>query len=323
MAPGYDGQDRARFAALTQLAAQLRIPTLASALPLMHHGARRKLADVLCAIRHGVRIEQLGRRALPNAECRLRSDAEMRRLFAGHEGAVDRAGGLAESLTFSLDELRYEYPSELTNGETAPARLARLTEAGLNWRYPDGVPAKARNQVAHELKLINKMGYEPYFLTVHDIVAFARERGILCQGRGSAANSVVCYALGVTSVSPEIGTMVFERFISEARGEPLAGPLAVAQVIVNPTEDGRFPRSYCGVVRQKGQFSFMRGQEMPQIRDRSAAWERAVAIAQIAHHGLWESEAGEAVFFHAKYVRPGWSRTKTRLAQIDTHIFYR
>jgi hypothetical protein len=127
---------------------------------------------------------------------------------------------LADGLTFSLDELRYEYPSELTNGETAPARLARLTESGLNWRYPEGVPAKARAQVAHELKLINKMGYEPYFLTVHDIVAFARERGILCQGRGSAANSVVCYALGVTSVSPEIGTMVFERFISEARGEP-------------------------------------------------------------------------------------------------------
>jgi hypothetical protein len=109
----------------------------------------------------------------------------------------------------------------------------------------------------------------------------------------------------------------------EARGEPLAGQLAVAQVIVNRTEDGRFPRSYCGVVRQKGQFSFMRGSAMPQIRDRSAAWARAVAIAQIAHRGLWESEAGEAVFFHAKYVRPGWSRTKTRLAQIDTHIFYR
>ena len=220
MAPRYDGQDGPRFARLAALADSLGIPTIASAAPLMHHGSRRKLADVLCAIRHGVRIEQLGRRALPNAEQRLRSDAEMRRLFRGHEGAVDRAGELADSLTFSLDELRYEYPSELANGETAPARLARLTEAGLNWRYPDGVPAKARAQVAHELKLINKMGYEPYFLTVHDIVAFARQRGILCQGRGSAANSVVCYALGVTSVSPEIGTMVFERFVSEARNEP-------------------------------------------------------------------------------------------------------
>lgn len=109
----------------------------------------------------------------------------------------------------------------------------------------------------------------------------------------------------------------------EARGEELAGQLAVAQVIVNRTEDGRFPKSYCGVVRQKGQFSFMRGQHMPQVRDRSQAWERAVAIARIAHQGLWESEAGDAVFFHARYVRPGWSHSKTRLAQIDTHIFYR
>jgi len=109
----------------------------------------------------------------------------------------------------------------------------------------------------------------------------------------------------------------------EARGEPLAGQLAVAQVIINRSEDGRFPRSYCGVVAQPGQFSFMRGRQMAAIRTGTAAWTRAVAIAQIAHQGLWESEAGEAVFFHAKYVRPGWSHTKTRLAQIDTHIFYR
>lgn len=109
----------------------------------------------------------------------------------------------------------------------------------------------------------------------------------------------------------------------EARGEELAGQLAVAQVIINRTEDGRFPRSYCGVVSQPGQFSFMRGSRMPAIRTGSAAWARAVAIAQIAHQGLWESEAGDAVFFHAQYVHPGWSRTKARLAQIDTHIFYR
>jgi len=109
----------------------------------------------------------------------------------------------------------------------------------------------------------------------------------------------------------------------EARGEPLAGQLAVAQVIINRTEDGRFPRSYCGVVAQPGQFSFMRGSRMPAVHTASPAWDRAVAIAQIAHQGMWESEAGNAVFFHARYVRPGWSRTKTRLAQIDTHIFYR
>jgi len=109
----------------------------------------------------------------------------------------------------------------------------------------------------------------------------------------------------------------------EARGEPLTGQLAVAQVIVNRSQDPRFPRSYCGVVAQPGQFSFMRGSRMPAIRTGSAAWTRAVAIAEIAHQGLWESEAGDAVFFHAKYVHPGWSARKTRLAQIDTHIFYR
>jgi hypothetical protein len=109
----------------------------------------------------------------------------------------------------------------------------------------------------------------------------------------------------------------------EARGEALAGQLAVAQVIINRTEDGRFPRSYCGVVAQPGQFSFMRGRRMPAIREGSAAWDRAVAVAQIADKGLWESEAGDAVFFHARYVSPSWSRTKTRLAQIDQHIFYR
>ena len=109
----------------------------------------------------------------------------------------------------------------------------------------------------------------------------------------------------------------------EARGEPLAGQLAVAQVIINRTEDGRFPRSYCGVVTQPGQFSFMRGTRMPAVREGTAAWTRAIAVARIADKGLWESPAEDAVFFHARHVSPGWSRTKTRLAQIDRHIFYR
>lgn len=109
----------------------------------------------------------------------------------------------------------------------------------------------------------------------------------------------------------------------EARGEELAGQLAVAQVIINRTEDGRFPKSYCGVVAQRGQFSFMRGAAMPKVREGTPAWTRAVAIAQIADKGMWESQAGDAVFFHARYVRPVWSQGKTRLAQIDTHIFYR
>ncbi|ARE40082.1 DNA polymerase III alpha subunit [Rhodovulum sp. P5] len=220
MAPVYDGQDAARFDRLAQLGQRLGLPTVTSAQPLMHHARRRQLADVLTAIRTGTRVDALGRAALANAERRLRSEAEMLRLFRGHEAAVHRSGEIAARCTFSLDELHYEYPSELTGEETAAQRLTRLARAGLNWRYPDGAPDRVRAMMDHELALIAKLNYEPYFLTVHDIVAFARSRGILCQGRGSAANSVVCYALGVTSVSPEIGTMVFERFVSEARDEP-------------------------------------------------------------------------------------------------------
>jgi error-prone DNA polymerase len=220
LAPRYDGLDLPRFAREERLAKRLGIATLASGLPMMHLGARRRLADVLTAIRQGRRIEDLGQSAAAHAEQRLRSGAEMLRLYRGHEAAVHLAGEVAAGLRFSLDELRYEYPAEVTGGETAAERLARLAREGLDWRYPAGVPERAAAQMAHELALIAKLRYEPYFLTVHDIVAFARDRGILCQGRGSAANSIVCYALGVTSVSPEIGTMVFERFVSEARDEP-------------------------------------------------------------------------------------------------------
>ncbi|MBY6050008.1 error-prone DNA polymerase [Vannielia litorea] len=219
-APRYDGRDAGRIARLAEFAERLGVPLVASARPLMHHGGRRRMADVLTAIRQGCRVDELGRAALANGEQRLRSEAEMLRLFAGHEAAVARAGEVAERCTFSLDELRYEYPSEVTGGETAGERLARLARAGLRWRYPSGAPGKVRAMLEHELELIGKLGYEPYFLTVHDVVDFARSRGILCQGRGSAANSVVCFCLGVTSVSPEIGTMVFERFVSEARDEP-------------------------------------------------------------------------------------------------------
>jgi DNA-directed DNA polymerase III PolC len=167
-----------------------------------------------------VRVDVLGRTALANAEQRLRSESEMLRIFAGHEAAVHRSGEIAARLKFSLDELRYEYPSEIAMGESPATRLARLTYEGLRWRYPNGTPPRVRSMAEHELALIAKLGYEPYFLTVRDVVAFARGQGILCQGRGSAANSVVCFALGVTSVSPEVGTMVFERFVSEARDEP-------------------------------------------------------------------------------------------------------
>jgi DNA-directed DNA polymerase III PolC len=219
-APRYDGQDGARLAALARAGGRFGLPLVASGEPLMHHGGRRRVVDVLTCIREGITIDRIGRAALANAERRLRPEAEMLRLFRGHEDAVHRAGAVAAACSFSLDELRYEYPSEIWDGEDPQARLARLTEAGLAWRYPSGVPERVRAQVAHELALIGRLAYAPYFLTVHDVVAFARSEGILCQGRGSAANSVVCYALGITSVSPEVGTMVFERFVSEARDEP-------------------------------------------------------------------------------------------------------
>ena len=220
MAPQYDGRDAQRFARLQAKVDALGLPTLASAAPRMHHGARRKLADVMTAIRTSTKVDDLGLSALVNGETRLRSAAEMQRMYSGFEPAIARSHALAQSLSFSLDQLRYEYPSEVAAGETPTARLRRLAYEGLEWRYPSGATPHVLKLLEHELALIGKLKYEPYFLTVRDIVAFARSRNILCQGRGSAANSVVCYCLGVTSVSPEIGTMVFERFVSEARDEP-------------------------------------------------------------------------------------------------------
>ena len=218
--PRYDGEDPRRVAKAARMAADFGLPLVASAEPIMHEAARRRLVDILTCIREGRRIDQIGRAALANAERRLRSEVEMLRLFAGHAAAVHRAGEVAEECRFDLGTLCYEYPKEIWEGEDPQARLERLTARGLKWRYPGFVPESVRAQARHELDLIAELGYAPYFLTVSDVVDFARSRDILCQGRGSAANSVVCYALGITSVSPEIGTMVFERFVSAARDEP-------------------------------------------------------------------------------------------------------
>ena len=218
--PRYDGRDPMLIASLAKLAEELKQPMIASAEPLMHHGSRRRLTDVLACIREGRIIENLGHLAQPNAERRMRSEVEMLRFFKGHEAAVHHSAAVAARCQFDIASLRYEYPSEIHGSESPQARLERLTAEGLRWRYPEGVPEKARKLAAHELELIGKLDYAPYFLTVHDTVAFARSRGILCQGRGSAANSITCFALGVTSIGPEIASMVFERFVSEARDEP-------------------------------------------------------------------------------------------------------
>ena len=218
--PRYDGQDPGRIARAARVAASLGMPLVAAAAPIMHHASRRRLVDVLTCIRERLRIDAIGRAALPNAERRLRSEAEMLRLFAGHEDAVHRAGAIAADCRFDLGDLRYEYPKEIWDGEDPQARLARLAAEGLRYRYPEGVPAARRAQADRELALIARKAYAPFFLTVHDAVVYARSQDILCQGRGSAANSIVCWALGITSMSPEVGTMVFERFVSDARDEP-------------------------------------------------------------------------------------------------------
>jgi error-prone DNA polymerase len=221
-APRYDGQDQPRFDRLATLSQQCGAPLVAMGDVLMHRAARRRLADVLTCLREGITIDRIGRRALPNAERRLKSPAEMARLFRRYPAALRRTLEIADRCAFSLSELSYEYPDEEDGVETPQARLERLTEEGLRdtARFPDGISPRTRGKVDKELRLIAEMNYAPYFLTVHDIIAFARSKGILCQGRGSAANSVVCYALGVTEVHPDRINMVFERFISRERGEP-------------------------------------------------------------------------------------------------------
>ena len=218
--PAYDGVDDARFSRRQSLSEELDIPLVVMGHVIMHMGGRRRLADVLSCIREKVKIDHLGRLAQPNAEARLKSEFEMRRMFRAYPDALANTQVIAERCRFSLNELKYEYPDEVTGGEDADTRLRRLTEDGLQWRYPDGLTPRVRAMVEKELGLIRELDYARYFLTVYDIVAFARAQNILCQGRGSAANSVVCYALGITEASPETISMVFERFISEVRGEP-------------------------------------------------------------------------------------------------------
>jgi error-prone DNA polymerase len=203
------------------IARKAKAPLLAVTHALYHTPARRRLADVLACIREKTTIDRAGFLLAANAERHLKAPTEMARLFAAHPAAIEETLRLAGECRFSLDELRYEYPKETAGLSGTPQEeLERLAFIGLKSRYPDGAPERVRAQVVHELSIIGALSYAPYFLTVYDIVRFARERGILCQGRGSAANSAVCYALGVTSVDPARMDVLFERFISAERREP-------------------------------------------------------------------------------------------------------
>ncbi len=202
------------------LAKQCHVPLVAANDVHFHAPHRRALADVLTATKHGCTITEAGELLFPNAARYLKPIEEMQELFAAAPDAVRRTVEVASRCSFSLDELRYEYPEELTpQGQSPLEYLTGITWQGARQRYPAGIPAKVQELIEHELKLIAELRYESYFLTVWDLVRFARSRDILCQGRGSAANSVVCFCLEVTSVDPERMDMLFERFISKERGE--------------------------------------------------------------------------------------------------------
>jgi error-prone DNA polymerase len=215
------GDDRARLNALAELSQRAGTPLVATGDVLYHSPERRPLQDVLTCIRQGTTINQAGFRLEANAERHVKPPGEVQRLFRGHEAALARTIDILKACRFSLDELVYEYPDEpVPAGMTPQSRLAELTWEGAAWRFPDGIPPAVRATLEKELALIAELRYAPYFLTVHDIVQFARSRNILCQGRGSAANSAVCYCLAITSVNPMEVDLLFERFISPERKEP-------------------------------------------------------------------------------------------------------
>ncbi len=224
----YRGDEPRRLRLLDELGARTGAPLVAVNDVLYHAPERRPLADVLTCIREKCTIAQAGLRLAVNAERHLKSSAEMARLFAHFPDAIARTTKIAQACRFDLRQLTYEYPDEpVPPGKTPQQHLEDLTWAGARERYPqdkypDGIPADVTQRLHEELALIAKLDYARYFLTVHDVVAFARsrEKEILCQGRGSAANSAVCYCLGITSVNPNKSNLLFARFISENRGEP-------------------------------------------------------------------------------------------------------
>jgi error-prone DNA polymerase len=211
--------DAQRQSALAHLATTAGIPLVACGDVQMHQRSRRMLHDTLAAIRHGCSVAGLGYRALPSGERHLRTRQQLARLFAPELLAATLE--IAARCKFRLEQLHYRYPREVVpEGQTARSHLRQLTEAGITERWPQGISMKLREQIEKELALVAELHYESYFLTVYDIVRFAKSQGILCQGRGSAANSAVCFCLGITEVDPARMNMLFERFISRERDEP-------------------------------------------------------------------------------------------------------
>ena len=221
LSPLYRADDRRRHRLLARLAEETGVPLLATNDVLYHTPDRKPLQDAVTCIREHCTLKEAGFRLAANAERHVKSGGEMRRLLARFPEAFDATQEIVRRCRFSLDELRYEYPSDVfSESETPQELLTRLTWEGAERRFPGGLPERLRKTIAHELALIGEMKYAPYFLTVHDIVREARRLGILCQGRGSAANSVVCFCLEITSVNPAEVDLLFERFVSKDRNEP-------------------------------------------------------------------------------------------------------
>lgn len=213
--------DQLRIHNLATLAFKMKVPSVVTNDVLFHEPGRRILQDVVTAIRHNVTVDVLGERRERHADRYLKPPQEMHRLFARYPEALARTMEIAERCRFSLDELAYQYPEERDDPSLTPQQaLEKLTWHGAATRYPEGVPDSVIRSLRHELRLIEKLDYAPYFLTVNAIVRFARSKDILCQGRGSAANSAVCYVLGITSIDPGRNDLLFERFVSEERREP-------------------------------------------------------------------------------------------------------
>jgi error-prone DNA polymerase len=219
--PMYLGDDKRRLARLQRIATTARVPLLATNAVLYHHPARRPLQDVLTCIREKATIDRIGKKLEANAERHLKPVTEMARLFRDYPGAIAETMRFASLIEFSLDQLKYRYPDEpVPPGKTAQRHLEDLTWAGAHQKFPVRISPKTKKVLHKELRLIRKLKYAHYFLTVNDIVQWARSQHILCQGRGSAANSAVCYVLGITSVNPTKVDLLFERFISKERLEP-------------------------------------------------------------------------------------------------------
>ncbi len=217
----YAARDVRRIDRLADIARGLKTPLVAAGDVLYHAPERRPLQDVLTCVREKCAIHEAGFRLEANAERHLKSPGEMARLFKRWPDAIARTLEVADRCRFSLDQLKYEYPHEpVPPGWDAMGWLTHLAREGSKWRYPGGVPAEVEATIRKELALIAELDYPHYFLTVHDVVKWAREHGILCQGRGSAANSAVCYCLGVTAVNPVEHGLLFERFLSKERSEP-------------------------------------------------------------------------------------------------------